>query len=50
MPLAECQRARIRRDGENGLLSTMTVERVELNPGIGDDRFAMGRISPPREK
>lgn len=25
--------------------STMTIDRVELNPGIGDDRFAMPRVS-----
>ena len=30
---------------QSGLDSTMTVERVELNPGIGDDRFAMPQVS-----
>jgi hypothetical protein len=30
---------------QNGLALTMTVDRVELNPGIGDDRFAMPQVS-----
>jgi outer membrane lipoprotein-sorting protein len=33
------------RETDMTTLSTMTIDRVELNPGIGDDRFAMPRVS-----